>query len=101
MAYTEFTDRAGRCWRVWRTVPRVAELLTTLPADWKDGWLTFESDGEKRRLAPVPSGWEDFPPERLELLCKMARPASSEPGSTGSLRRHEERTRPPRGEPPR
>lgn len=75
MAYAEFSDREGKQWRVWYTRPRLAEVLSSLPPDWKDGWLTFESDGDKRRLAPVPRGWEDFSPARLDLLRRMAEPA--------------------------
>jgi hypothetical protein len=56
------------------TRPRLADLLTSLPDEWKEGWLTFESDGQKRRLAPVPAGWEELPGSRLELLCRMATP---------------------------
>src|SRR3712207_639091 len=32
------------------------------------GWLTFESQGEKRRLAPVPPGWESCPDTVLDEL---------------------------------
>jgi hypothetical protein len=54
----------------------VAEVVTTLPEDWKGGWLTFESGDEKRRLAPVPEGWERLRPQRLELLCRVAKPTT-------------------------
>jgi hypothetical protein len=76
MAYAEFTDRTGRSWRVWHTLPRLAGVLTALPHDWKQGWLTFESGDDKRRLAPFPAEWETLPASRLELLCRMAEPAS-------------------------
>jgi len=100
MAYTEFTDRAGKAWRVWHTLPRLAEQLTTLPPDWKAGWLTFESDGDKRRLAPFPANWEDLPPARLELLCRMAHPAQST-AAHALLRQEERDTRPRPPERPR
>jgi hypothetical protein len=76
MGYTEFTDRAGKSWRVWQTAPPSGKLFTALAPDWVDGWLTFESEGEKRRLAPVPPEWESLPPQRLELLCRMAEPST-------------------------
>ena len=91
MAYTEFTDRAGRCWRVWYTLPKLADALTILPQEWKEGWLTFESEGEKRRLAPVPSGWERLSPERLELLSRMAQPTIPSARHRELLRREERR----------
>lgn len=88
MGYTEFTDRAGRSWGVWHTVP-AGKLLTTLAPEWKDGWLTFESEGEKRRLAPVPGEWESLPPQRLELLCRMAEPPTQSRWTHAMLRREE------------
>jgi hypothetical protein len=43
-----------------------------LPSEHRGGWLTFDSEQGRRRLAPLPSGWEDAPPGRLELLCRSA-----------------------------
>lgn len=28
-----------------------------MAAPWANGWLVFETRGEKRRLAPYPAGW--------------------------------------------
>jgi hypothetical protein len=40
---------------------------------YENGWLCFECEtGEKRRLVPPPSGWEELTPERLWLLCRAA-----------------------------
>ena len=36
------------------------------------GWLAFESAGDKRRLAPVPAGWESLSDAELEALCAKA-----------------------------
>ena len=42
---------------------------------YENGWLCLESeDGEKRRLLSPPEGWENLPPERLWLLCRIATP---------------------------
>jgi hypothetical protein len=79
MAYAEFTDRDGTSWRVWETRPRSPQRLTGLPQEWARGWLTFESSSETLRLAPVPAGWEQFSPARLDLLRRLAQPAT--PGS--------------------
>jgi len=51
---------------------RLTSVRARVTNGYERGWLTFETAGEKRRLAPVPSGWEAFSPERLELLCRMA-----------------------------
>jgi hypothetical protein len=42
----------------------------------RQGWLTFESDGERRRLAPIPPGWEDVAVDRLDLYCRAAQAVS-------------------------
>lgn len=36
------------------------------------GWLAFESDRDKRRLAPIPAGWELLSDGELEALCATA-----------------------------
>jgi hypothetical protein len=40
------------------------------------GWLTFESDDERRRLVPMPRDWEDAAADRMELYCRAAQPVS-------------------------
>src|SRR5688500_8230714 len=70
MSLREFDDRSGTRWTVWDTVP---ETTTGLEATFRGGWLTFDSGAERRRLGPVPDGWTDFPPERLDLLLRVAR----------------------------
>ncbi len=40
----------------------------------EEGWLCFEAGSDKRRLAPVPAGWDGFPEEKLNLLYRMAKP---------------------------
>ena len=69
MAYREFTDSRGNVWRVWSTVPTTASGLS---GGFARGWLTFNSGDRLRRLAPIPSDWEDVSVERLEMLCTEA-----------------------------
>lgn len=38
------------------------------------GWLTFESQGERRRLAPIPPGWDRCSETGLARLCEQATP---------------------------
>jgi hypothetical protein len=40
------------------------------------GWLTFESETEKRRLVPIPEGWEEMDEATLEELRARAQPAT-------------------------
>ena len=38
------------------------------------GWLCFESDNDRRRLAPIPENWAAATDEQLESYCNSARP---------------------------
>lgn len=40
---------------------------------FEQGWLVFDNGDEKRRLAPVPVGWERMPTNQLQGLCDKAR----------------------------
>jgi hypothetical protein len=77
-----FTDVHGNMWIVWEVYPRLLErrLLrerrfalrsggdrrhmpvgrATLPRQILGGWLAFQSMHERRRVLPVPDGWEEF-----------------------------------------
>ena len=64
MSQREITDRQGRLWLVWDVIPSVV-----VKEELREGWLTFETGREKRRLTPFPLGWETFSDaELLELL---------------------------------
>ena len=79
MSMRDFTDTAGVAWRVWATTPRTPAAYEER---YQSGWLTFEdAAGNRKRLAPIPRGWEEAPPERLELMCRVAevRPAGATP----------------------
>jgi hypothetical protein len=42
-------------------------------SEYSQGWLCFESEGEKRRLAPVPPGWQEAGPDRLSSWLQAAK----------------------------
>jgi len=44
-------------------------------AEFAYGWLCFETVGEKRRLAPVPEGWDRADDGTIEQWCCVAKPA--------------------------
>jgi len=69
MAIREFTDSAGVAWRVWNTTPQGGAVYDE---SHRAGWLTFESATTRKRLAPIPPGWEEATTERLELMCRAA-----------------------------
>ena len=101
MAMRNFRDKAGREWMVWATFPTagVPSPLARFTGDrakggvlqagvsepMRGGWLTFASGDEKRRLAPVPDGWETQTDEQLARHCGMAAPVV-EPAGPGTKR---------------
>lgn len=72
MPVREFVGADGRAWRVWAVRPVMHQGLLG-----PGSWLCFESGTEKRRLSPVPAGWESSPAERLAELCRAAAPPAS------------------------
>jgi hypothetical protein len=98
MPHRTFTDGAGRKWEVWAVHPEKVERRVAVAADppvlerrkrpefrvplgakWANGWLTFETRGEKRRLAPYPTDWFARSDEQLERLCASATVTKSPP----------------------
>jgi len=77
VALCEFTGPDGEVWRVWNTVPtsRSATLGAVAPG-MEEGWLTFENSDEKRRLFPIPSGWTEYPEDRLRELLRASHPVT-------------------------
>ena len=77
-----YLDSTGVEWRVWDVFPSAGgsdPVTDTLPGSLKNtafanGWLCFESQSEKRRLAPIPAGWEFHEPTLLEQLRLQATP---------------------------
>jgi hypothetical protein len=69
MPVRSFTDSNGVRWNVWSTKPSKPDVISP---ELAEGWITFDSPGERRRLSPVPRRWEDASPEKLELMCRAA-----------------------------
>jgi hypothetical protein len=67
MRARQFRDSKGVAWRVWKSLPIDASLYSD---ERRNGWLTFESDDERRCLAPIPANWEDAADPRLEFFCR-------------------------------
>ena len=72
MAYREFVDDAGTMWRVWDTFPAAASALRRVSPTYAEGWLTFECEVERRRLAPIPPEWEIASRDLMGHWCARA-----------------------------
>jgi hypothetical protein len=105
-----FRDDNGVEWQVWRVVPdaplvlerrmkdrrsgqpsayrgverRVAARRSGSSAGLKDGWLCFQGEEGKRRLAPVPPEWEVCPEPELARLHAAASPVRPRTGTPGA-----------------
>ena len=73
MPLREFLDESGTTWLAWSTVPRSG---ANVRAAYADGWLSFQVGGgqDRRRLAPVPHGWEAASEDELRAYLGRARP---------------------------
>ena len=40
---------------------------------FQNGWLCFETEGEKRRLAPVPENWDEADADQMRRWCQAAK----------------------------
>ncbi|HEX6036775.1 hypothetical protein [Longimicrobium sp.] len=70
----------GSVWEIWDVLPGLQVgpregRAPLLPDEMSAGWLCFESPGEKRRLYPIPDGWDRSPDAELWRLCQGALPA--------------------------
>lgn len=79
--YREFTDSAGVRWKAYRVEPQrvspaLERLRDSLPAQASERrrpWLLFESESGRRRLSPVPAGWDGSCTDAdLEQWCEIA-----------------------------
>jgi hypothetical protein len=93
MPVREVVDRHERRWMIWRVRPGFAErrreiqpeivdrvgerrrrkeARATVSPEYVDGWLAFETDGERRRLVPVPERWTELTDQELLQLVDQA-----------------------------
>ena len=78
MPVREFKDGRGREWRVWDVRPDDLNPRTKdedyLAQLYYTGWMVFESKSgdDKRRLYPIPKGWDELPDAELEVLLQKA-----------------------------
>jgi hypothetical protein len=72
----------GREWTVWDTRPAAPTLgggQAAVAEGYTSGWLTFQCDTEKRRLAPPPELWDRLSDPELVALLERAAPVRRAP----------------------
>lgn len=68
-----FDDFRGKRWHAFAVYPEFANSEpTALPEAYQKGWLAFRSEQEMRRVAPLPSNWNDLSIDELRELCHKA-----------------------------
>ena len=90
MGLREFRDKRGVMWKVWNVTPDSLDKRTTAEdymKEWQDGWLCFECDDHRRRLAAYPPAWEDLPDEELESLLERSQLVKRRGESSGGYTR--------------
>ena len=101
--YRTFLDARGKVWEVWMVHPSSIERRKmerrspienavhlieervlgdrranagtrgAVATEFSTGWLCFASDGEKRRLAPVPVNWMSANDSQVAEWCRIAK----------------------------
>lgn len=99
MSFREFKDEHGVEWKAWDVKPKGIEQRTPTPPTavpaqnpdrrhrldsgemrlrmrpgYEAGWLSFESDAEKRRLIPLPPNVDDASEDQLRAWLAAATP---------------------------
>ena len=97
MPHRQFIDSKRTKWEVWDVEPSHAErrlnggdrrrkdrtsgerrqvedrARVRIASNLAHGWLAFESKHDRRRLSPIPPGWDELDERELERLCELAR----------------------------
>jgi hypothetical protein len=110
VSYRQFEDEHGRLWDVWEVHPSAVERRVNeerrkaaretpdrrrnqdvqfpMPADLANGWLAFQCNDARRRLAPIPPHWHSLSEEELRALVQRAKPPRAAPRPTRELDLH-------------
>jgi hypothetical protein len=71
-ASREIVDDAGAHWTVFAVHPSVRPDRPSVRERFREGWLSFDSNGETRRLVPIPEHWDQLSDAALAALCGQA-----------------------------
>ncbi len=90
MAVRDVVDDNGTKWKIWPVTESSIHPKTAAEdylGDYSEGWLCFESETQRRRLARVPQDWGRMPDKELLGLLKAAQvvaPRRTTPPKPGS-----------------
>jgi len=81
MALRTFVSHDGTEWNVWNVVPTLMhnERKVSLSIGMTHGWLCFESRGIKRRIVPIPEGWEAWSDAELDTALAASQAVERRP----------------------
>lgn len=75
MAVRDLVDGNGVRWKVWSVAKSAIHPKTAAEdflGDYSEGWLCFECDNQRRRLARFPREWDKLPDAELLKLLQSA-----------------------------
>ncbi|MDB4879872.1 MAG: hypothetical protein JWL60_1318 [Gemmatimonadetes bacterium] len=92
MTLRTVVDADGVTWELWEVQPslvekrdasdgapgnsaerrRVRSVRMRVSPDMREGWLAIRSHTERRRIAPIPAGWQELSDEALLRLVARA-----------------------------
>ena len=75
MAVRDVVDENGTKWKVWAVQASAIHPKTAAEdflGDYSEGWLCFECDNQRRRLARFPQDWDKMADKDLLALMKAA-----------------------------
>jgi len=74
-------ELSGVRWSVWAVHPNTRSgAKQHLLGSYQQGWLAFECAQSKKRLSPIPEGWETLEDGELALLCTSAKDVARRSG---------------------
>lgn len=79
MSLREISDEYGKRWQVFDVQPAHQSWAGALSENFVYGWLCFLSDKGRRRIAPIPDGWEHMNDQVLRSLLSVAPPTGENP----------------------
>jgi hypothetical protein len=74
MAHRRIVDTDNQVWDVWEVTTASAPRRILVQAELQSGWLAFQCGEMRRRLAPLPAGWNELSDRALLALMSEANP---------------------------